>query len=67
MPLNLVLAEFQAVHLQLMDYLHTIPEEEYKSGTRFMRRLGWDTFKHYPEHAQIIRELLRNQENQVDI
>lgn len=56
LPIAQVLEDFHATHQRLMAYLESVPEENFTSGTRFLRRLGWDTFKHYPEHAKTIRE-----------
>ena len=32
------------------------PVEQFNSKSRGRRRLGWDSFKHYPHHEQAIRE-----------
>lgn len=42
-------------HHRLIHYLGTIPEEYFKTETRFRRRLRLDTYSHYPEHTQAIR------------
>ena len=54
-PLSEVLREAAATHQQLIEYLSNIPEEQFTSETRFRRRLGYDTYKHYPTHAAAIR------------
>jgi hypothetical protein len=46
----------EATHKNLMDYLHSVPEDQYAKETRFRRRLGWDSYKHYPLHTQAIQE-----------
>ena len=56
---NQIFDEFILIHKKLMRFLETVPEEHFRSGTRFLRRLGWDTFKHYPEHAVMIRKLIK--------
>jgi len=43
-------------HNRLVAYLHQVPPDQLKSGTRFRRRLRLDTYGHYPLHAQAIRE-----------
>jgi len=46
----------EKTHRQLIDYISEVPEEQFKTETRFRRRLKWDTFAHYPKHEQAIRE-----------
>lgn len=43
-------------HAQLLDYLETVPDELLHSRERFRTRLRWDTYSHYPIHAEHIRE-----------
>jgi len=43
-------------HNRLVAYLHQVPPDQLKSGTRFRRRLRLDTYGHYPLHAQAIRQ-----------
>lgn len=57
MPLTEVRARMEETHRKLIDYLQSVPDEQFSSETRFRRRLGWDTYKHYPLHTQAIREL----------
>lgn len=45
-----------ATHRKLMAYLQSVAEEQFSTETRFRRRLGWDSYKHYPLHTQAIRE-----------
>jgi hypothetical protein len=59
-PLSEVLAEAAAIHRKLMAYLSNIPEEQFTSETRFRRRLGYDSYKHYPIHAAAIRAWREN-------
>jgi hypothetical protein len=43
-------------HNKLLAYLQTIPEEPFKTETRFRHRLRMDTFSHYPVHTEAILE-----------
>lgn len=45
-----------ATHRRLVDYLHQVPPDHLRSGTRFRRRLRLDTYGHYPLHTQAIQE-----------
>lgn len=56
LPLEEVLRSFNATHQRLLDFLATVPEEQFATETRFRRRLKYDTFTHYPEHAAAIRQ-----------
>lgn len=47
--------QLEATHREVMAYLQGVPEEQFATETRFRRRLGWDTFRHYPQHSQAIR------------
>ena len=40
------------VHARLLDYLETVPDELLHSRERFRTRLRWDTYSHYPLHAE---------------
>lgn len=51
-----VLVQLEDTHRRLMAYLESVPEEQFTKETRFRRRLGWDTYKHYPLHTQAITE-----------
>jgi hypothetical protein len=44
------------IHMRLLHYLETIPEEQFTTETRFRRRLRLDTYSHYPIHTKAIRE-----------
>ena len=41
-------------HAQLIEYLHSIPDEQFASDTRFYRRLKLDTYGHYAIHEGAI-------------
>jgi len=56
LPLSEVLRQLDETHHQLLDYLQTVPEEQFTTETRFRRRLRLDTYSHYPIHTQSIRE-----------
>ncbi|MEN6596339.1 MAG: DinB family protein [Proteiniphilum sp.] len=49
-----ILTRLNNVHEQLIEYLQTIPEEEFRSGSRIQKRVRWDTYAHYPMHTQAI-------------
>jgi hypothetical protein len=51
-----VLAQLDEVHVRLIDYLQTVPQEQLAGDTRFRRRLRLDTYGHYRIHAEAIRE-----------
>jgi hypothetical protein len=51
-----VLQQQQETHRRLVDYLESVPEEQFTRETRFRHRLRLDTYRHYPEHAKAIRE-----------
>lgn len=46
----------ETTHRRLMAYLQSVPDEQFTSETRFRRRLGWDSYRHYPLHTQAIRD-----------
>jgi hypothetical protein len=54
--LSTVLAQLDEVHVRLIDYLQTVPQEQLAGDTRFRRRLRLDTYGHYRIHAQAIRQ-----------
>ena len=56
LPLAAVRQQMEDTHLRLVEYLQSVPEEQFASETRFRRRLRLDTYSHYPLHAQAIRE-----------
>lgn len=51
-----VLQHFAETHRQLLAYLQTVSEEHFMTETRFRHRLRFDTYRHYPLHARMIRE-----------
>ena len=59
LPLGTALANLEDTHKSLVLYLESVPEEQFGGRTRFRRRLSADTYKHYPEHAEMILELIK--------
>ena len=51
-----VLRQLDETHYRLIDYVQSVPEEQFTRETRFRRRLRLDTYSHYPKHAKAIRE-----------
>jgi hypothetical protein len=56
LPLTEVREQLDKTHSRLVEYIQSVPEEQFTSETRFRRRLRLDTYSHYPIHAQAIRE-----------
>ena len=54
--LSAVLRQLDETHRRLIDYLHSVPEEQFTGETRFRRRLRLDTYSHYPLHARAIQQ-----------
>jgi hypothetical protein len=50
-----VLRQQAATHQRIIDLIERVPEEQITSETRFRRRLRLDTYHHYPQHAEAIR------------
>jgi DinB superfamily len=51
-----VLRQLDETHLRLVEYVSSVPEEQYAAETRFRHRLRLDTYGHYLDHARAIRE-----------
>ncbi len=58
LPLDAVLKNLDDTHERLLDYLRSVPEEFFSSQTRFLRRLAADTYNHYPEHTETIKNIV---------
>lgn len=56
LALSEILRQFDDIHQRLIDYLQTVPEEQFTQETRFRHRLRLDTYSHYPLHARMIRD-----------
>ncbi len=55
-----VLSQLDDTHRRLIDFIKNSPEDQFRTDTRFRRRLRADTYGHYPKHAQAIRKWLRS-------
>jgi hypothetical protein len=53
-PLAEVLAEFHAAHVELLAELAGWPEDEL-ARDEIYEAIGWDTFRHYPDHTATIQ------------
>jgi hypothetical protein len=51
-----VLRQLDETHRRLIEYVQSAPEEQITQETRFRRRLRFDTYRHYREHASAIWE-----------
>ena len=56
LSLSEVLNQLDETHNRIIDYVQHVPEELYVRETRFRRRLRFDTYRHYREHAKMIQE-----------
>jgi hypothetical protein len=56
LPLSEVHEQMEATHFRLVEYLQSVPEEQFTMETRFRRRLRLDTYSHYPIHTRAIHE-----------
>jgi hypothetical protein len=54
LPLEEVLRELDDTHRRLIEFIHTVSEEQITHETRFRRRLRLDTYGHYPKHTSAI-------------
>ena len=50
-----VLRQLSSTHRRLVEYLQSVPEEQFSSETRFRHRLRLDTYSHYRLHSTVIR------------
>jgi hypothetical protein len=55
LPLTEVLRQRDEIHQRLIDFIRSVPEEQFRGETRFRRRLRLDTYGHYQKHAEAIR------------
>lgn len=51
-----VLQQMDETHQQVIDTVQSAPEEQFARETRYRRRLRFDTYHHYTEHAKMIEE-----------
>jgi len=56
MELEEVRRQMEGTHRRLVGYLEGVAEEVFEGNERFVRRLRLDTYGHYREHAEHIRE-----------
>lgn len=55
LSLDEVLRQLEETHRRLVEYIGAAPDEQLNSKSRGRRRLGWDSYTHYPHHEQTIR------------
>ena len=56
LSLATVLKQLDDTHRHLVDLVRRAPEAQFTADTRFRRRLRLETYGHYPEHAEAIRQ-----------
>lgn len=56
LSLSDVLAQQDETHRRLIDFIQSVPEDQFTRETRFRRRLRLDTYSHYPIHTESIRQ-----------
>jgi hypothetical protein len=56
LSLSEVLQGRDETHRRLVEFLQAVPEEHFLRETRFRRRLRLDTYSHYRQHAEAIRQ-----------
>ncbi len=56
LSLSEVLRQRDDTHLRLIDFIWSVPEDQFVRETRFRRRLRLDTYSHYREHADAIQK-----------
>ena len=50
-----VMDRLKRTHRKLVKYVESVPDEAFMKEGRFMSRLRYDTYRHYPEHTEMIR------------
>ncbi len=50
-----ILRQLNETHRRVIEFIENSPEDQFRTDTRFRRRLRADTYGHYPKHAQAIR------------
>jgi hypothetical protein len=53
--LSEVLRQRDETHRRFVEFIRRVPEGQFRTETRFRRRLRLDTYGHYPKHAEAIR------------
>lgn len=56
LSLSAVRRQLDETHRRLLDFIARAPEDQLTRETRFRRRLRLDTYSHYPQHAEAIRQ-----------
>jgi hypothetical protein len=56
LSLSEVLRQLDETHRKLVDYVGSLPEEQFTRETPFRHRLRLDTYSHYPLHTRMIRQ-----------
>jgi hypothetical protein len=56
LSLSEILQQQDETHRRLIDFIQTVPEDQFMGETRFRHRLRLDTYSHYPLHAEAIRQ-----------
>ena len=51
-----VLRQQDDTHRRLIAFIEGVPEDQFIRETRFRHRLRLDTYSHYPQHAEAIRQ-----------
>ena len=59
LSLSAVRRQLDGTHRRLIDFIQRAPEGQLSRETRFRRRLRLDTYSHYPQHAEAIRQWRR--------
>jgi hypothetical protein len=59
LSLAAVRRQLEETHRRLIDFVRRAPEDQWRRETRFRRRLRLDTYSHYPQHAEAIRQWRR--------
>jgi DinB family protein len=60
LSLSAVRRQLDGTHRRLIDFIQRVPQDQLSRETRFRRRLRLDTYGHYPQHAEAIRQWRRN-------
>ncbi|MDE3180589.1 MAG: DinB family protein [Acidobacteriota bacterium] len=62
LSLSEVQRDLDKTHRRLINVIESAPEEQFRSESRFRRRLRLDTYSHYPKHERAIRKWRISQE-----
>ena len=63
LSLEEVLQQLSQTHYRLVAFITGVPDEQFRSETRFLRRLRLDTYGHYPKHSRAIWAWRQKQSN----